>query len=366
MVLLLLILVLAGLTSAAILSLSHLLNLPIPCGTSHGCATVASHPSSLLLGIPIAYFGVAVYLTLLVLLHRAPSSSKARLAVLVISGVGTAISGYLLYYSKTVIQATCPWCVASGVAMTLIFLLSIGMVRSARHRTLQPASPRLLLVLGLLTATALGAQAGLMKRNASRPPVAASVLAKIPEADLTADSSAIGPKSAPLTIVMFTDFWCPACRFTHASLYDYQKKNPKAVRLVIRHLPLWEIRGHEFSGTAAAMSEMAAEKGRFGDFIHHIYNQPKQLGPDDYLAFMGTLGFDPETVKARLEDPADPAIARVQRDMAFAEKLGIHATPAFIVLLDGQRPVSASPRSLEKLLNSPQVLQALMLAGGRS
>src|SRR4026207_289531 len=60
-----------GLYAAAVLSAGHLLELPVPGGTSSGCATVASHPSSAVLGVPIALFGVAAYVAIIFLLTRA-------------------------------------------------------------------------------------------------------------------------------------------------------------------------------------------------------------------------------------------------------------------------------------------------------
>jgi hypothetical protein len=55
-----------GLFAAATLSLGYVLDLPVPCGGSNGCASVAAHSSSKLLGVPIAFFGVATYLDHLV------------------------------------------------------------------------------------------------------------------------------------------------------------------------------------------------------------------------------------------------------------------------------------------------------------
>jgi predicted DsbA family dithiol-disulfide isomerase len=74
---------------------------------------------------------------------------------------------------------------------------------------------------------------------------------------------------------------------------------------------------------------------------------------------MSKLGFDSDTVQARLSNPDDAAIGRVLGDEALAGRLGINATPAFVLLVDGQRPVAANQRMLSSLLSSPLVQRSL-------
>jgi protein-disulfide isomerase len=123
------------------------------------------------------------------------------------------------------------------------------------------------------------------------------------------------------------------------------------VRLVFRHLPLFQIRGHQFSRALAAASEMAAERGKFWAFADAAFNRPG-LDRAHILALMKRLGFEPAAVEARLGDPKEPAIARVLRDEGLAGRLQINQTPTFIVLARGRPPVSANQRILARLLNS--------------
>jgi predicted DsbA family dithiol-disulfide isomerase len=51
-------------------------------------------------------------------------------------------------------------------------------------------------------------------------------------------------------------------------------------------------------------------------------------------------------------DVNDPAILRVQADMELAERLGIRATPTFIVAIEGKQPVVTWPRGLMEILGS--------------
>jgi protein-disulfide isomerase/uncharacterized membrane protein len=353
----------AGLFAAATLSLGHLLDFPVPCGGGGGCESVAAHPSSKFFGVPVAFVGVAAYLLFLLQLQQSRSSPRARAGLLAASGCGAAASAALLFYSWLVIGATCAWCLVSGAAMGFLFLGAVWQWALARRAS--PAwMPRrgLIRLLVLLTTVGLGLQAGMMRRSALRAPVSAERMAGVSEFELLSGAASLGPVGAPITIVMFTDFWCPGCRVMHQSLSDFQKANPTGVRLAYRHLPLWNLPGHEFSGTASALAEMASETGRFQGFSEALLARERPMGRADYLGLMSRLGFDPAQIESRMADPEDPALVRVRGDMALAARLGIRTTPSFIVMVEGAPPVSADQRTLPAILNSEPVLRHLVIA----
>jgi hypothetical protein len=93
--------------------------------------------------------------------------------------------------------------------------------------------------------------------------------------------------------------------------------------------------------------------------VDAVYRHRGQLDADGYLRLMSGVGFDVAEVKSRMNDPKDPAVTRVRRDMDLADRLGVSATPTFIVLVAGQRPISATARTLPRLLNAPAVLSLL-------
>jgi uncharacterized membrane protein/thiol-disulfide isomerase/thioredoxin len=348
---------LAGLFSAAVLAVGHVLDLPVPCGGSRGCATVAAHPSSKFLGIPIAFFGMAAYLAHLVLTGRPAVGRRARVAALALAAAGTLISAGLLIYSQAVIRAACPWCIASGFAMAGLLVLDVVLLRPVG--TIAGLRPGLVWTLAIVTFAAIGVQAGRMEKASFAPPVSADRLARVGFADFIDPTKSLGPADAAVTVIVFADFWCPACRGAMASLQRYQSANAADVRIVYRHQPLWQIRGHETSKAAAALSEMAGEQGKFWAFSDAVHAFPRQLTREQYLELMQRLGFDPATIEPRLGNATDPAIVAVQRDIDLADRLGIHATPTFVVKVGAYPPVAATQRGLTRLLNSPAVMSIL-------
>ncbi len=105
------------------------------CLGSGDCSTVNASRYSEVYGVPVAFIGVIGYLAILLTLSL---ESKHPLlyknAPLLIFGM--ALSGflftvYLIYVEFALLKAVCPFCLASQIAMTLLFLISV--VRLARQ-----------------------------------------------------------------------------------------------------------------------------------------------------------------------------------------------------------------------------------------
>jgi uncharacterized membrane protein/predicted DsbA family dithiol-disulfide isomerase len=352
-----------GLFAAGVLSAGHILKLPVPCGSSSGCAAVASDPSSRLAGMPIAFFGVGAYITILFLLVYLETVRWARFALVAVTGVGTILSARLLFYAHFVIRATCYWCMASAAAMAVLFVLSIWLWRT--KRPLRPVPAFFLWRVAGITLFALGAGIWFMERNAAAAPIAPEKLSAVSVADLVDGKNSRGPANAPIKIIIFSDLWCSVCRAVHGPLMDYQSAHPDHVQVIFRHRPLYGIPGHETSETSAILSEIAAEQGKFWPFVDRLYREPHQLDQNGYLGLMRELGLATSQVQSLLADLHSAPAHRVQRDRALADRLGVHLTPTFVVVINHKMPVSANHRSLAAILNSAEV-QAIFTHTGQS
>lgn len=101
----------------------------LACGTG-GCETVQWSPWSRVAGIEVSLVGLLGYASLLVLCLAAlqPSMVNRRepaLLLTVLSGIAVLFTVYLTYLELFVIHAICRWCVASGVVIVAIFILSL-------------------------------------------------------------------------------------------------------------------------------------------------------------------------------------------------------------------------------------------------
>jgi uncharacterized membrane protein len=112
----------------------------IKCGASGGCETVQTSHWAVLLGFPVALYGVVGYLAVLIvaLVSLRPGAGADRQwnAMLVgLSTLGVLFTAYLTYLELFVIHAICRWCVGSAVIITLIWIVALRSLRSPATRT---------------------------------------------------------------------------------------------------------------------------------------------------------------------------------------------------------------------------------------
>jgi uncharacterized membrane protein len=99
------------------------------CLGSGGCATINYSTYSEIYGIPVSLLGLLAYLVILVILllelRQKFIAANGPLLIFTVSLAGVAFSAYLTYIAHYVIHAVCPFCIASAVIVTLIFILTI-------------------------------------------------------------------------------------------------------------------------------------------------------------------------------------------------------------------------------------------------
>ena len=94
------------------------------------CETVNTSKWAVLLGAPVAAWGVVFYVVMFSLAlasiqdRYADSYSMSKLLVLV-SSIGVAFSAWLTFLELFVIHAICQWCVISAIIVTLIFVVAV-------------------------------------------------------------------------------------------------------------------------------------------------------------------------------------------------------------------------------------------------
>lgn len=109
---------------------------PIPCPLSGGCEVVRASQYAQFFGLPTPLYGVVFYLLLALGALLLPRYRAAlRIPLLVLTGIGLAVSLYLSYLEAYVVRAWCTWCVVSAVLTVIAFGLAwatLG-VQNSRH-----------------------------------------------------------------------------------------------------------------------------------------------------------------------------------------------------------------------------------------
>lgn len=140
------------------------------------------------------------------------------------------------------------------------------------------------------------------------------------------DDPAWGPPTAPVTVIEFADFECPACKESLPVLQQLRDLYKDQVRLVYRDFPL---SGHLQARPAAEAAHCAHEQGKFWTYHDALFAQAPDLKPSDYVALAERLSLNQAEFTACLAS-ARPKAA-VARDLAEAQSLGLSGTPTFFI-----------------------------------
>jgi protein-disulfide isomerase len=143
-----------------------------------------------------------------------------------------------------------------------------------------------------------------------------------------------GPRHAPITVAIFSDFECPYCVKLEATLIELEKAYPGKVRVAFRHTPLPM---HEHARLAAKASIAAEAQGRFWEYHDALVAHRDALDRASLGRYAQEVGLDVARFDRDMVDPKTEA--RVVADEALAAKLHVEGTPTAFV--NGRRLVGA-------------------------
>jgi protein-disulfide isomerase len=155
----------------------------------------------------------------------------------------------------------------------------------------------------------------------------------------TDDDPSRGAADAPVTVVEFTDFQCPACRAIHPVLDELLKSYGNRVRFVVRDFPLVN---HEQSRKAAEAADAANAQGKFFEYITVLFTNQEALDVASLKKYAAAMGLDMTRFNAALD--GGTYAAEVQKDVDDGTELGIDSTPTIFV--NGVRQRDLSPEGL--------------------
>ncbi|MES2314558.1 MAG: thioredoxin domain-containing protein [Patescibacteria group bacterium] len=160
---------------------------------------------------------------------------------------------------------------------------------------------------------------------------------------VTAEDHIFGPKNAPVTMIEYGDFQCPACGAYYPLVKRLTQEASTTLRLVFRHFPLPQ---HANAPITSQAAEAASLQGKFWEMYDLIYSNQSEWStlPDAHAVLIGyaqKIGLDMVKFKADLDSSA--VKDAVAADADEGHKIGINATPTFFI--NGK--VIANPQSYE-------------------
>jgi protein-disulfide isomerase/uncharacterized membrane protein len=314
------------------------------------CDKVNTSTYSELFGIPVATLGsgfyAAVALMAVLALRVGTAERYTRAAHLVAFG-GLVSVGYSMFlaWASATLGAWCLFCISLYGLNALILVASWQLTQATDTGILAGAIDAIKgkndRSFGAMVGGGLVVLVAAMWWNGSpdAPPstATASDLSKLfqaTEGPVTLDGTeaALGPVSAPYTVLEFADLECPSCAASFPKLVTFAKANPD-VRVLFKHYPISslcnaEVQGerHKNSCAAAMAAECAREQGRFWDLTRLMFANQRDLDADGRGFMARQVGLDMAAFEACLARP-DVDLG-VRLDVSHAALVGVHATPS--------------------------------------
>lgn len=133
----------------------------------------------------------------------------------------------------------------------------------------------------------------------------------------------LGPETAPVTLIAFSDFKCPYCRELSKTLRALHARYPNQVRIVHRNFPL-----QPDSQRLAEAAMCAQDQDRFWDYHDLIFSTAAVRG-DQAVELARELGLDTARFSACLDSGRHAQ--RIQHDYEEGQRLEITGTPTMFV-----------------------------------
>lgn len=149
------------------------------------------------------------------------------------------------------------------------------------------------------------------------------------------DDPVFGPENAPLTIVEFSDYQCPACRRNHEVVRELRQVYKDRIKWVFKDFPM---PGHKWAKGAALAARCAAEQGKFWQYQDLLFSSQEELSTDRLTQLATELGLQLETFSQCLN--AGKFQAHLEKDIEEGKKFGLNTTPTLVI---NNRLVSGAP-----------------------
>jgi len=140
------------------------------------------------------------------------------------------------------------------------------------------------------------------------------------------DDPSRGDANAPVTLVEFTDFQCPACAAMQPVLEEVLESYGNKVRFVVRDFPLAQ---HENARKAAEAANAANAQGKFFEYAELLFKRQKALDVPSLKKYASEIGLN----RAKFDAALDSGVYQeeVKHDVEDGEMYGVGSTPTIFI-----------------------------------
>lgn len=155
-----------------------------------------------------------------------------------------------------------------------------------------------------------------------------------------------------VTLTVYEDFACPACRQFHerfVPVIDREYVRPGVVTYEFRDFPLEMHAPRSFEAANAARAvQNAAGEAAFFDYVDSLFANQNSLSPDTYERLASGVAAPGDRVRAAAEGRTYRTT--VDRDLSMGRDAGVRGTPT--VFVDGREPAELSMPAIREAIEA--------------
>lgn len=207
---------------------------------------------------------------------------------------------------------------------------------------------KFIIAIGIITLALVVAASFIFGKQ--QPQQAQNSTDKVDEAKLLKDAKDTkGDPKAPIRIVEFGDYQCPACGAAYPITKAVVERNSSKVYFVFRNFPLSV---HPNSQISAKAAEAAALQGKFWEMHDVLYEKQNEWAtsqnPKDLFdQYAKSIGLDQDKFNSDINN----VTGQVNSDYSLGNDVGVSSTPTFFI--NGQKyPGVMQDSQFQQLIDS--------------
>jgi len=172
---------------------------------------------------------------------------------------------------------------------------------------------------------------------------------------LNTTSAFLGSPDAPVQLVVFSSFECPACKAFAPALESLHKKFGEKIGISFKNFPLSNTCNPRLEGNMqphscdAALAALAAQnQNRFWEYHNQLFNSNLEEGNQILFSIAEKIGLDKE--KWEKDRHSEAVTEKLSNDILLAYQLGINATPT--IFINGKKVSSFQESALNFLIEN--------------
>lgn len=138
------------------------------------------------------------------------------------------------------------------------------------------------------------------------------------------------PAEVEVTIVKYSDYQCPACKYYIPIEAEIKKEFGNRVKIVDKNFPL---SSHQYSQLAARAAEAAKKQGKFDEMHDRIYDGQEQWSRGNaestFIGYAKAIGLDMDQFKKDLHSMELQRLIMADKQEGIIK--GVNSTPTFFI-----------------------------------